>query len=105
VLRSLLAFIFLITPLGQVRAAECTQSLQRRWENAMAEAMQIHRILVRLRTIEPDQATLCRIAKNATELSALRKDYFSACDPLDAGRHRAGLIKMEEKLAEIDTSS
>ena len=70
----------------------------------MAEAMQIERLLVQSRTIEPDTATLCRIVKNATELLAVGKDYFSACDPLDSGRRQILLTKMEALLAKTDAS-
>ena len=89
---------------GAAHAAECTKSLQVRWEEAMAEAMQISRMLLRIRGNEPDRPTLCRVLKNATELSTIGKEYFLACDPLNDDGRRVVLLRMEQKLAMIDPS-
>jgi len=103
-LKTVLSLCFIAGSVSFSYAAECSSAIHRRWESAMAEAMQIDRVLVRSQTIEPDTATLCRIVKNATELLAAGKDYFSACDPLDSGRRQIILIKMEALLAKTDAS-
>jgi len=90
--------------MGAAEAAECTKALQTRWEAAMTEAMQVYRLLLHLGAKEPDQPTLCRIVKNASELTATGQEYLPACDPLDAGRSQIFLARLKEKLAQTDTS-
>lgn len=103
-LRSLLILVLIATGISAAQAAECTKTLHLRWEEAMTEAMQINRVLLKLGAKDPDQQTLCRIVKSATELSTVGKEYFPACDPLDEGRRRIVLTKMEELLAKTDPS-
>jgi hypothetical protein len=71
----------------------------------MAEAMQIRRLMIQSRTPEYDQKTLCRILKNATELSQAGKEYFPACDPHGASRGHVLITEIESGLAKEDISS
>jgi hypothetical protein len=99
---SLLAAAFITAGFSAAQAAECTKTLQTRWEAAMGEAMQLRQLL--LKVDDPDRQTLCRIVKNATELSTVGKDYFPACDPLDEDGRRVVLTKVEALLTQTDPS-
>jgi len=98
-----LTLAILAASLGPAEAAECTATLQNRWASAMAEAMQIQRILVGMKK-EPEGPLLCRIVSNASELSYAGKEYFPACDPLGEPRGRLLVLKIEEALAKSDIS-
>jgi hypothetical protein len=102
--RPLLALLLAVTSTASAQAAECTKALTLRWEEAMTEAMQLRRLMLKLGPQDPDREIQCRIVKNVTELLVVGKEYFPACDPLDKDRRRITLSKMEALLAKTDTS-
>lgn len=85
-------------------AAECTVHVQKRWENAMREIVEIERIPWRQRLDEKNVPLQCRIWAGLVEVSAAAKDYFPACDPIHAPYGHVAVQRSETALAQFDAS-
>ncbi|MGO4704294.1 hypothetical protein AB4072_00755 [Microvirga sp. 2MCAF38] len=103
-LRTLLALALAVSSVSTSYAAECTPSLHKRWEEAMIEVAQIHRILLHSKSVDPDTKTLCRIVKSVSDISEVGNEYFPACDPLSASHGRVLILRINEVLAKTDIS-
>jgi hypothetical protein len=100
--RYVLAAALAVAGAGTVQAAECTPSLYGRWEDAMREAAQLHREVIRLRLKEPDLNTKCRFVRSVAEITKAGREYFSACDPINEARINVVLQQASDTLSKLD---
>ncbi len=103
--RLFLASVFIFACINSVQA-ECSVAVQKRWENAMTEVMQIERLRVRMKWEEQttNVALQCRLRDALVEISAAARDYFPACDPHVADQAHVAVLKSEDALGKFDAS-